>query len=111
MMLLLWVAMPFLVASAELCGTVKDHYKKAGCCGAPEKPIHTLMAARKRNDKKAPSILDEIPDFEPFQITPCNPLLPEGDFPCTNQCGTVRGFKCEGAGWVFCQNAVCDETP
>jgi hypothetical protein len=55
------------------------------------------------------TILDEIPDFKPFEITPCNPLVASSE--CTNKCGEVRGYKCDSPGWVFCQNAVCDEVP
>lgn len=55
------------------------------------------------------SILDEIPDYKPFEITPCNPLVASGE--CKHKCGEVRGYECKSAGWVFCQNAVCDEKP
>lgn len=57
--------------------------------------------------KTSSFILDEIPDFEPFEITPCNPLFEK----CSNKCGNVRGVHCDSRGWVFCQNAVCDEKP
>ena len=68
------------------------------------------------------SILDEIPDFEPFEITPCNPFLELAAMAShdkigkscdetTNKCGNVVSHTCEAPGWVFCQNAVCDETP
>ena len=98
--------LPLLSASAELtCGDVKEHYKNAECCGKPSTVIDTLAAVHHSEHEK--TILDDIADFKPFDITPCNPL--EAD--CLHQCGNVKGFECDAKGWVFCQNAVCDETP
>jgi len=44
---------------------------------------------------------------EPFKIAPC---LVGHDCPDSG-CGTFGEIKCDSAGWVFCQNAVCDDEP
>jgi len=41
----------------------------------------------------------------PSDVQECDPLSED----CSASCGDMTPGKCDAPGWVFCQNAICDE--